>query len=154
MVTVLLLICLAMLIWGIVGCAKISKDWASPWIVLVIFGVMGVLCFGGWNIYEIEQIATSHAIEQKIAMYEEENDEIEAKMEVLVKQYMEFEKETFGELKSESYITLISYYPDLKSDELVQRQLDVYENNSRNLKSLRQDLINISKSKWRVYFGH
>ena len=104
MVTVLLLIFLAMLILGSIGCTKSSGAWESAWLALVIFGGLGTLAF--------------------------------------------------GELKSESYITLISYYPELKSDELVQRQLDVYEDNSQKLKSLRQDLIDVSKSKWRVYFGH
>jgi hypothetical protein len=154
MVTVLLLIFLAMLILGIIGCTKISESWLSAWLALVVVGAIGTVSFGAWDICELEKVATSYAIEQEIAMYEEENAEIEAKMEVLVKQYMEFEKETLGELKSETYITLISYYPELKSDELVQRQLDVYEENSKKLKSLRKDLINVSKSKWRVYFGH
>jgi hypothetical protein len=69
MVTVLLLIFLAMLILGIIGCTKISESWLSAWLALVVVGALGTVSFGAWNICELEKVAASYAIEQKIAMY-------------------------------------------------------------------------------------
>lgn len=71
-----------------------------------------VLCIG---------VKDGAVIDEKIAMYKKENTKIENQMDVLVSQYMKFETDTYGELKNESSITLVSLYPDLKSDELVKK---------------------------------
>ena len=61
-------------------------------------------------------------IDEKIELYSNQNKDIENKVEVVVKQYMEHENKTFTELKTdESYITLVTLYPDLKSDKLIEK---------------------------------
>ena len=75
-------------------------------------------------------------IDEKIAMYKKENTKIEAQMDMLVSKYMKFETDTYGELKNESSITLVSLYPDLKSDELVKKQIDVYESNNKEIRKI------------------
>ena len=43
MVTVLLIMFLAVLILGLIGCIKIDEDWESAWLALVVIGAIGVL---------------------------------------------------------------------------------------------------------------
>lgn len=92
-------------------------------------------------------------IDKKIAMYQKENTKIENQMDVLVSQYMKFEMDTYGELKNESSITLVSLYPDLKSDELVKKQIEVYESNNKEIREMKEKKINLKVLKWWLYFG-
>lgn len=92
-------------------------------------------------------------IGKKIAMYQKENTKIENQMDILVSQYMKFEADTYGELKNESSITLVSLYPDLKSDELVKKQIDVYESNNKEIREMKEKKIDLKVLKWWLYFG-
>ena len=62
-------------------------------------------------------------------------------------------QDTYGELKNESSITLVSLYPDLKSDELVKKQIEVYESNNKEIREMKEKKINLKVLKWWLYFG-
>ena len=66
---------------------------------------------------------------------------------------MEHEKKTLSEFKSESSITLVNLYPDLKSNELVQQQLNIYVENNNKIKELKNNKLEYQLSKWWLYFG-
>lgn len=89
----------------------------------------------------------------KIEMYKEENQKIEEQVDVLVKQYMEYEGKTLTEFKSESSITLVSLYPELKSDTLISKQIEVYIANNNKIKELKEYEIEMKLGKWLLYFG-
>lgn len=89
----------------------------------------------------------------KIEMYEKENQKIEEQVDVLVKQYMEYEGKTLKEFKSESSITLVSLYPELKSDTLISKQIEVYIANNNKIKELKEKEIEMKIGKWLLYFG-
>ena len=89
----------------------------------------------------------------KIKMYQEENQKIEEQVDVLVKQYMEYEGKTLTEFKSESSITLVSLYPELKSDTLISKQIEVYIANNNKIKELKEYEIEMKIGKWLLYFG-
>ena len=91
---------------------------------------------------------------KKIEMYQEENAIIEQQINDLVTNYMEYEQDTFKDFKSESSITLVSLYPELKSDELVQAQIDTYIENNNKIKKLKEAAIDLSVLKWWLYFGY
>lgn len=90
---------------------------------------------------------------EKIKMYQEENTKIEEQIDILVKQYMNYEKSTFKEFSKEDSMTLISLLPELKSDELVQQQINVYVENNRKIKEQKENKINFKLGKWLLYFG-
>lgn len=96
-----------------------------------LFGAFACLIVG---IFLCIYVTGGSVVDKKIAMYQKENTKIENQMDVLVSQYMKFETDTYGELKNESSITLVSLYPDLKSDELVKKQIDVYESNNKEIR--------------------
>ena len=98
-------------------------------------------------------VVNGRNLDAKIAMYEEENENIETEMNTLVEQYMKYESDTYGELKGESSITLISLYPELKADTLVTKQVEVYIANNEKIKQLKEKKINLSALKWWLYFG-
>lgn len=92
-------------------------------------------------------------VDGKIELYQNQNKEIEQKIEITVKQYMDFETNTYGELKSDSYINLVNLYPELKSDKLVQQQIELYTENNETITLLREQKINKTIYKWWIYFG-
>ena len=87
-------------------------------------------------------------------MYQEENKKIEQDIDRIVQEYLEHEQDTFSGLKPEdSSITLITLFPELKSDSLVQKQLEIYTKNNAQIKELKEEKINLSTTKWILYFG-
>lgn len=101
----------------------------------------------------IGSIVNGRVIDSKIKLIEKQNKDIEEKVEVTVKTYMNFEKDTLTEFKTDSYIQLVNLYPDLKSNELIQNQINLYEKNNKKITELKTDKLNISNYKWWVYFG-
>lgn len=111
-------------------------------VVAIIYFALILLAMDDWN------------VDKKIEMYQEENTIIEQQINDLVTNYMEYEQDTFKDFKSESSITLVSLYPELKSDELVQAQIDAYIENNNKIKELKEAAIDLSIMKWWLYFGH
>ena len=65
---------------------------------------------------------------------------------------MAFEQETFESLKTEcDLVALVSLYPELKSDELVQSQIELYISNQKKIVKLKEELIDLDKK--RIWLG-
>lgn len=92
-------------------------------------------------------------IDNKIAMYQEENTKIESQIATVVENYQEYETDIFTNLKDESAITLVSLYPELKADKLVKTQINTYVANNKKIKELKEEKISGSVSRWWLYFG-
>ena len=92
-------------------------------------------------------------IDSKITMYQEENTKIEQQVANVVAQYQQYETKTFTTIAPENSMTLITLYPELKSDKLVQKQINVYVENNKKIKSLKEKQINGKVLRWWLYFG-
>lgn len=94
-------------------------------------------------------------IDEKIALYEEENAEIEGEIATIVENYMNYEQETFKELKPEAtdVMVLINAYPELKSDAMVTKQIDLYTSNQSEIKRLKTNRLDYRVLAWWLYFG-
>ena len=143
MIILLTIIFLALLI------VAANKNWDSAGSFCTIgFGVCIItIVILSWN------IISGYTLESKINMYMQENQNIEEDMNILVEQYMNYESDTYGNLKNESSITLVSLYPELKADTLVEKQIEIYTENNKKIKELKEKIINISNYKWLLYFG-
>ena len=95
----------------------------------------------------------STTVNERIAMYQEENAKIEQQIAEVVTQYQEYEKDIFTEVSPESAMTLVTLYPELKADSLVSQQIDIYVKNNEKIKSLKEQQINGHLYRWWVYFG-
>ena len=138
------IILIALLIWGIWD--RKDEDFYLPISILLTLSVIGCMIFGGY-------IANGRTLDNKIIMYTEENQKIEEQIGTLVKEYMNYESNTYIETKGESAISLVSLYPDLKADELVKQQISIHTQNNSIIKSLREKKLNIRNYKFWLYFG-
>lgn len=101
----------------------------------------------------ITDVIDARDLEKQIVMYQEENAIIEQQISTLVENYMKYEGQTFKEFSPEDGMALVSLYPELKSDQLVMRQIDLYTENNAQIKKLKGKLIDVNSTKWWLYFG-
>ena len=144
------------------------------WILLLIIGI-GLTCrifmdndtgevFSGFGslisvvaligiIINIGILINGRTFDDKIAMYEQENAAIEQSVDVLVKDYYKHESDTYSSLKPENAVLFASAYPELQSNDLAMKQLEIYVENNNKIKGLKEDQINLSRNRFWLYFG-
>lgn len=144
------------------------------WILLLIIGI-GLTCcifmdndtgevFSGFGFFisvvaligiiiNIGILINGRTLDDKIAMYEQENAAIEQSVDVLVKDYYRHESDTYSSLTPENAVLFASAYPELQSNELATKQLEIYVDNNNKIKELKEDQINLSKNRFWLYFG-
>lgn len=115
------------------------------WVIAII---ASVLVFAFWVAHMC--MATA---DDKIEMYQEENMKIEQQIADMVEQYQKYETDIFMECKPESSMTMVALYPELKSDALVQSQIEVHTKNNEQIKHYKAILIDRSLINWWLCFG-
>lgn len=110
-------------------------------------------------IFNASQICQLKISDKKIEMYEEENNNIQNSVSQIVESYKNYEQNTYSEsLKSidtnnTDIIVLTQLYPELKSNDMVNKQIDIYQENNNKIKDLKEERINNEIAKWWLYFG-
>lgn len=153
MILVILGICIALVVVGIILSDKLN--WEIDWVGGLLTGIGIVAGIVALIVTIALTICVSDVcvIEEKIAMYQEENAKIEEQINATVEKYKQYEADVFNEVSPDSLITLVALYPELKSDTLVQSQIEVYIANNEKIKSLKEDKITGSVYRWWLYFG-
>ena len=155
MILVILAICIAMFIYGIYRDKKYSRGWNDDGVgmaFMIVGAFIGIVALGATLVLGC-CVSNVTVIDERIAMYQEENTKIEEQIATVVSEYQEYEKGIISEVKPESAITYVSLYPDLKADSLVQSQIEVYVSNNNKIKELRDQKISGSVYRWWLYFG-
>lgn len=153
MILVILVIGILMVTLGIVLYDKLDYGKDEIGKIFQIIGTVVTIISTIVTIVMLVCVLNRVNIEKKIAIYEEENTKIEQQIADTVKQYQEYETGIFTEVAPESSITLVALYPELKSDTLVQSQIEVYVENNKTIKELKSSAINAPVYRWWLYFG-
>ena len=142
-------ICILMIVGGFILDKKTGVDSGLCFGIGMIAGFFTLigLIVVGVNVKSIS------VIDSRIAMYEEENARIEQQVADVVEQYQKYETDIFMEVAPESAVTMVSLYPELKSDSLVQAQIEVYTENNKTIRDLRDQQIKGDVYRWWLYFG-
>lgn len=130
--------------------AVLNEDLAEGFGILG--GLIGFIALIG-IFFNIGFLIQGRTLDDKIAMYEQENAAIEQSIDVLVKDYYKHESDTYSSLKPENAVLFASAYPELQSNELATKQLEIYVDNNNKIKELKEDQINLSKNRFWLYFG-
>lgn len=158
MLIVLGCIFIAMIIGGSIM-LHCSEDCETPLgvggIILIVVGSIAIVAVVVCSLCLINSLVQTYVIDDKIAMYEEQNSKIEEQIATVVHEYQEYESGIMTEIgDNESYITLVSLYPELKADALVSKQIEVYLNNNQIIASLKSQKLNERVYRWWLYFGN
>lgn len=121
--------------------------------VTMACGVLGGIVSFIALIVLLINISGLKAIDAKIEMYQTENTNIENQITECVEEYQKYETDIFTEVAPDNAITLVTLYPDLKSDKLVSKQIEVYVANNEKIKELKEQKIMGNVYRWWVYFG-
>lgn len=154
MLTLLFIIVLILMIIFIILAIK-DKDNVDVEIGAFIAGfiALGLLISVAYQGYQV--FCRANTIQTQIEMYEEENNKIEEKINVVVQDYLEHEKETYKDIKPENVIAALSMFPDLNSSELVKKEIEIYKSNETKLIELKEEQITgIPMARYLLYFGN
>lgn len=121
--------------------------------ILTVLGVIAVIITIIFTAILTYNVSAAKLIDNKIAMYQEANDKIETQIAETVQQYQEYEQGVFEKVAPEKAVTMVALYPELKSNELVSKQISVYVDNNEKINELKEDKINASIDRWWLYFG-
>lgn len=150
MILVLLGIAIAVFIIGLIIFNTVDEDIGGG---VAFFGGLGAIISLIAAIVLGIKVSNLTVIDEKITMYEQENQKIETQIAETVQQYQEYESGIFTEVAPESSVTLVALYPELKSDTLVQKQIEVYIANNEKIKELKESNITGDVKRWWLYFG-
>lgn len=153
MILVILALGILLLVLGIILYDKLEAGADEVGSVFQVVGIVVIVISTIVSIVLLISVLKWVNIDKKIVIYEEENTRIEQQIADVVKQYQEYETGIFTEVVPESSITLVSLYPELKSDTLVQSQIKVYVDNNKTIRELRSTALNASVYRWWLYFG-
>lgn len=142
-----------MLILIVTGIVLLAEDCEFSGVGCCVIGAIGFIVALLFLIGLCINVSELKVIDDKIAMYQEENAKIEAQISEAVKQYQQYEHDIFTEVTPDSAMTLVALYPELKADALVQKQIEVYIANNEKIKELKENKINGSVYRWWLYFG-
>lgn len=154
MLTLLLIIFILVIVGLIIlGFVKDDNDvWCGviAGLVLSSFVVVGLLVT---VLVGIHNINTDKRIDAKIQLYTEENARIELMVTDAVETYLEHEYNIYDSLQGENIQTLLVAYPEINSNELVQKQIEIFVENNNQIKKLREKKADLISWKFLVYFG-
>lgn len=155
MLIVLLLVSVALILFGVKLCCD-DYEFGGPACCTIgsIFslGCLISICVG------IGCLVNLNTVDAQIALHEEENKRIEAQVEATVNHYLEYEKGIIDSIKIDEYdgerLMLISnIYPEMKANEMLKQQIDVYIQNSENIRQMKLSKIKTENWKFWLYFG-
>lgn len=122
--------------------------------------IIGVLVFsaiisGFITMISFGFVVSTYNVEEKIVMYEEENTTIEQNISTVVQAYMNHESAIFDKItqNNDNTMMLVSMYPELQSNTVVQEQIGIYVENNIRIKELKEEAISASIWRWFLYFG-
>lgn len=144
-------IAVATIIIGLVIATKV--DGGLDGVGGVIAG-LGALFTVIWFIVLLIVVGRHNAVKttalNKISVYQEQNDVCLAQLESLVDKYVTFEKDVVTSVapSSEKLLLLNSAYPELKSDQFVQTQINTILNNHQaKIRDYKLSLANLDSYK-------
>lgn len=94
-------------------------------------------------------------IDNKIEILQQENTIIEQRVEQTVKNYQDYENDIFTDTTQDvdsDVVVLVERYPELKSNELVKQQIDLYIKNNSEIKKLKLEKLNKYKYELWLFF--
>ena len=105
-------------------------------VIVIAFGLV-LCCF---------YTTSGSIVDKKIAMYEEENIKIENQIDTIVKEYQKYEVEVYDTM------TAAMLFPELTSNTLAQKQIEIYVNNNQQIKALKAEKLKHELYGWWLFF--
>lgn len=151
MILIILGIALAMFITGAVLFDKCDNDIVVCGLTITgsVVGVVAVIA----AIIMLCCAIDGSVIDEKISLYEETNSQIETHINNIVADYKSYENDTYEKFDGSNGTEIVNLYPELKTNELIKEQMEVYYDNQKSILSLKSQKISLKPIRWWLYFG-
>lgn len=148
-----IILAVGIIVYTLIGDKMYLHD--KDWIYLALNTIGAAGCAIVLIATLIVGITYSHSaiIDQRIEMYETENLQIEERISTAVDGYMTYESDTFDKFDHEDALGLVTLFPELKSDSLINKQIDVYMENNKQIKALKEEKLSYKIYAWWLFFG-
>lgn len=151
MLIVIFVVCLIAIFVG----AWLYDNWEHEYVgaTMVIISSIIVLFAFVFLIMSICNVAGAYVIDEKIQLYEDANAAIEERINDTVEDYKAYENDTLEKFDGHNGTEVVSLYPELKANELIQEQMEIYYQNQTTILGLKEEKINMKPWQWWLYFG-
>ena len=109
---------------------------------LIIFSIAALVVGGTYSEIMI--------IDDKIEFYTEQNEAIQTDIEIIINNYTAHESNVYTDLANPA--SALIAYPELNSNTLFTKQIEIYANNMEQLNSLKERKIDFRLLKWWLMF--
>ena len=103
--------------------------------------------------FGISTLVSGMSIDEKITICKQENAEIEQDIDAIIEQYIGHESDVFEEAGDINPAVVFTMYPELKSDKMVEKQIDTYVKNNEEIKELKKQKADLKPWRFALYFG-
>lgn len=153
MILIFLVLGIILTVIGIIIAVR-EDDWEMGTVLVsFISGILLILSSLIAFFICLAPITSQKAINEKIELYEEENQRIENSITIIVEKYLQHEEIVYDNLSVDDVNAYLVVYPELRSNDIISKQIDVLTSNSEKLKELKSERADISTYRWWVYFG-
>lgn len=153
MIYIVLGICIILLILGFCLIEN-TNNYNVGGVLCAISGIVGFCFLIALFISLVCYNSTKSTADSQIKVYEEQNDVIMAQIEPLVEKYLNYEKDTYSNLKVDSNTLIaLSMYPELKGDEFVQSQIKIIIDNQKKITELKLSKARLNGYKMWLFMG-
>lgn len=89
---------------------------------------------------------------ERLEVLTQYNTEIIHDLEPMVNRYLDYEKSTYSDLKLNANTLLaLSVYPEIKSNQFIMKQIDVYLKNQEAIKEIKLSIANLKSYKFWIF---
>lgn len=155
MLIIIILICVALLFLACFIGDRVDEDSLVFKFCIgsfIVNAAIGIIC-AFMIVLSIGKVVGSSALDEQINLYEDANVQIEEHINSAVDEYKTYENDTLEKFDGSNGTEIISVYPELKANELIQEQMDIYYQNQTTILELKSKKIGMKPWKWWLYFG-
>lgn len=113
-------------------------------VLVIVVSLVIIICIG-------TEYSKHIVIDQKIELYEQENKTIEDSITAAVNEYKDYEADIFKNIHIENAILIAGLYPDLKTNTLIQKQIETYTANRQQIKELEEEKLDYIVYRWWLF---
>ena len=151
MLFIILIVCVVLCCLGILCISVNNKNLGIN--LLGVFGTIVVLDLFIILCCLIDYNYTKSTADSKIKVHEEQIEIVSKQIEPLVERYLNWEKDTYSNLKIDAVLVAMSMYPELKGNEFVQSQIKLILDNQEKIEDLKLDKASLNVYEFWLFMG-
>ena len=130
-----------------------NHSWSMGGVGMMVLGAIISVVVGVGILAIAIGLTEINATPKQIEVLREQNQKIENQINSIVENYLTHESETYEKLTPDNAETFAIAYPQLSSNETVQKQMSLYIENNAKITDLKLGMCYKSVYEWWLYFG-